>query len=309
MSIRNQEIYKKRLLWNTGIYKIDGDFDFDTKLEKADKVFNNRRIGRNKYRVHTTADPFLFVKDESLYMFYESKSERKRGEIKAYKTTDLETYEDLGIVMKDENNLSYPFVFKMNNSIFMIPDVHGLFEIRLYKFRNFPYSPRFHKVLLKGNYYDATICPINGIWYLFATSVKGLEIFFTADLEKQPLQPHPQNPISTDPKYRRCGGAIVLINGQHYRLAQDRSVEFGKNLNILKINNIDPDNYQEELYKENFLPGLEKWNRLGGHHLSYVRFKEQSIVATDGKQLDYLVNKWGAFFHKIKTKLSSRRLD
>lgn len=304
MAIKNREIYKKRLLWSTGIYKINGEFDFNTKLEKADKVFNNRKIGRTKYSIHTTADPFLFVKDEVLYMFYESKSARKRGEIKAYKTTDLQTYEDLGVIMKDENSLSYPFIFKMDNSIFMIPDVHGSFEICLYKFRNFPYSPRLHKVLLKGNYYDATISQINGIWYLFATSVKGLEIFFTDDLEMKPLQPHPQNPITTDTRYRRCGGAIILLNGQHYRLAQDRSVEFGKNLNIFKINHIDPENYQEELFKENFLSGLEKWNRLGGHHLSFASFKGKSVVATDGKQLDYLVNKWGAFFHKIKTKLN-----
>lgn len=309
MLVKNQEIYKKRLLWSTGIYHIDGDFDFNVKLEKAQTIFNNRKIGRKGYRVHTTADPFLIAIDDSLYMFYESKSARKRGEIKAYRTTDLKKYEDLGIVMQDKKNLSYPFVFKMNDSIYMIPDVHGLFEIRLYKFTNFPYTPKFHKVLLKGNYYDATISQINGMWYLFATSVKGLEIFFTADLEKEPLQSHPQNPISTDLRYRRCGGGIILINGQYFRLAQDRSLEAGKNLHVFKINCIDPINYKEELYKENLLPCIEKWNNLGGHHLSLVNFKGKSIVATDGKQLDYLVNKWGEFIHKMKNSLISKGLD
>lgn len=304
MVLKTLDKLKKGLLWSIGLYQMDDPFDFDKNLIEAKKVFNYKKIRIKKERVHTNADPFLFVKDDFVYLFYESQSIRKPGIIKAYKTADLKNFIDLGVILKEDFHLSYPFIFEMNGSVFMMPDGHGAGEIRLYKFENFPYRLKLCKVLLKGNYLDPSVIMINGLWFLFATSEKGLKIFFTEDLENQPLEPHPQNPISTDPRYQRCGGGVVLINNQHYRLAQDCSEEYGKNLHIFKINSIDTKNYREELFKENYLLGLEKWNYLGGHHLSFVRFRGKSVIATDGKHLDYFVNKLGTFFHKVKIQLN-----
>lgn len=293
-------IFKNGLLWSIGIYQLDGEFNFDVTLNKPIKVFNSKIIRTVRERVHTNADPFLFVKDDCLYLFYESQSVKKVANIKAYKTWDLENFIDLGIVLKEDFHLSYPFVFEMEGSSYMIPESSNAEDIRLYKFEDFPYGLKNPKILLQGKYSDSSVIYIEGMWYLFTSSNKGMDIFFTPDLLRQPLMPHPQNPVCTDAKYARCGGGVVAIGGELYRLAQDCSVEYGKSLHILKINALNEKGYSEELYRENYLDGREKWNRNGGHHLSLANFKGKSIIATDGKQKDYFINKLMALYYMAK---------
>lgn len=304
MAERIGKLLSRGLLWGIGIYRTEGQFDFHMDLLHANSIFTNKKIRVEKEKVHTLADPFLFVRDGSLYLFYESQSVRKPGLIKAYRTVDLEKFEDLGIILKEDVHLSYPFVFEFNDSVYMIPDCYGAGGIRLYQFEDFPFSPILKKVLLKGFYLDPSLIEINGIWYLFATSEQGLEIHFTDNLFKSPLQPHPQNPITTDPRYKRCGGGIISLNGNYYRLAQDCSEEYGKNLNVFKIDTLNPQSYSEGLVRENYLQNSESWNYLGGHHLSHVLFKGKSVIATDGKHQDYFVNKLGTLFHRVKTQLN-----
>lgn len=304
MTKRVGQLLSRGLLWGIGIYKIDGLFDFDMDLLRAHSIFSNKKIRVEKEKVHTLADPFLFVKNGFLYLFYESQSVRKSGLIKAYRADDLKNFEDLGVILKEDFHLSYPFVFEVNDNVFMMPDCSEIHEIRVYKFENFPYAPTVNKVLLRGYYLDPSLVEIDGIWYLFATSEQGLEIHFTDDLFNTPLRPHPLNPISTDPRYKRCGGGIISVKGNYYRLAQDCSEEYGKNLNIFKIETLDPQYYKENLVRADFLQDAESWNYLGGHHLSHVLFNGKSVIATDGKHQDYFVNKLGTLFHRVKAQLN-----
>ncbi|TXD68594.1 glucosamine inositolphosphorylceramide transferase family protein [Aequorivita lipolytica] len=294
------KLFKKGLLWSMGVYIMDEKFNFDVNLKNASKVFNIKKLRTTKEKVHTNADPFLFVKNDWLYLFYESQSIKKAGFIKAYKTQDLDNFIDLGIVLKEDFHLAYPFVFEIDGSPYMIPDSSSAQDIRLYKFEDFPFGLKKSKTLLNGRYWDSSVIYLEGMWYLFTSSEKGMDIFFTPDILTQPLRPHPQNPVCTDAKYERCGGGVVSIDGQLYRLAQDCSEEYGKSLHILKINALDEKDYSEELYRENYLEGSEKWNYNGGHHLSFANFKEKNIIATDGKQNDYFINKMFALYFMAK---------
>ncbi len=300
MLVKQTKQLKKGLLWSMGVYILDGKFNFDVNLKNAIKVFNIKKIRTTKEKVHTNADPFLFVKNDCLYLFYESQSIKKAGIIKAYKTYDLENFIDLGIVLKEDFHLSYPFVFEIDGSPYMIPESSNAEDIRLYKFEDFPFGLKNPKILVNGPYWDSSVIYFEGLWYLFTSSEKGMDIFFTPDILRQPLMSHPQNPVCTDAKYERCGGGVVAIDGQLYRLAQDCSEEYGKSLHILKINALDEKNYSEELYRANYLDGHEKWNYNGGHHLSFVNFKGKNIIATDGKQKDYIINKLIALYYMAK---------
>jgi len=143
----------------------------------------------------------------------------------------------------------------------------------------------------------------NGIWFLFTTSVKGLEIYYLKDIEKGKLISHPCNPITIDTKYCRCGGGPVFINKILFRIAQDCSSEYGENISILKIKKLSETEYEEELMIGNYFDKKETWNSRGGHHLSCVEFNGSTIIAVDGKQNDYIINNFLSISYLIYKKI------
>lgn len=76
------------------------------------------------------ADPFLFVKDGTLFLFYEDKKLFHNGVIAMISTKDLVSWTEPVVVLKESCHLSYPWVFEKNGSIYMIPETCGLNSIR-----------------------------------------------------------------------------------------------------------------------------------------------------------------------------------
>lgn len=282
-------ILTKNLLWSMALYRKD---IFDKNLGKEVITFNNKKIRTSKKHLHTCADPFLFVENDSLYMFYESQIVGEVGEISVIITRDLKDFKEVRGLLKEDFHLSYPFVFRQTSSIFMIPESAEANGVILYKFSDFPTKIERCKTLLTGFYVDTSVISHNGTWYLFTTSKLGLEIYFTDDIENTKLVPHPNNPISSDPRYQRNGGGPVLIENNLYRIAQDCSTAYGSNLNILKIKNLSKNHYEEEIFVENYFDCDLTINKKGGHHLSIAKFKGESMIAIDGKHEDYLLNKF-----------------
>ena len=294
------DIFKRNLLWSMAIYTEDKDFSFHKKIKSPLKIFDSKKLRRkNQKHIHTYADPFLFSFGDELYLFYESQAVAEKGKIEAFKTSDLREFMYLGEILKEPHHLSYPFVFENNSSVFLIPESLNDNKISLYKFEEFPYQPVKVRVLLEGDYRDSSAIEYNGTWFLFTTSDRGLEIFYTDDIERGNLMAHPSNPITADLKYSRCGGSPVTIGGEIYRIAQDNSSEYGKNIHILKIKKLSKNEYEEELTVAEYFDSKEKWNSRGGHHFSISEFQGRKIIAVDGKQNDYLVNKFLSLTNKI----------
>ena len=79
------------------------------------------------------ADPFLFVKNEKLYLFYESKAFFSPGVIMMTSTVDLKNWSKPVVVLKESFHLSYPWVFEEEGKIYMIPETGSDKSIRLYE--------------------------------------------------------------------------------------------------------------------------------------------------------------------------------
>lgn len=284
-------IFSKNKLWTMALYKVGLDYNFNSQLNTPLIVFRTKKIRTKKEHVHTKADPFLFVKNDVLFLFYESRSVGQKGVIEVKETHDLIDFKELGCVLKEDFHLSYPFVLEHNSSVFMIPETVNENAVSLYKFSDFPFQPKRIRTLLQGDYVDSSLIKHNDLWYLFTSSGKGLEIHYAKDLENDEFKAHPNNPISTDQRYLRCGGGPILINDILFRIAQDNSIYYGKNINIFNIIELSPTIYKEELFKENYFECNREWNSLGGHHLSSVNFKGNKIIAVDGKHYDYYINK------------------
>jgi hypothetical protein len=174
----------------------------------------------------------------------------------------------------------------------MIPESSEANEVALFKFKDFPFGLEKVNVILNGSYVDTSPLYYEGVWYLFTTSPSGLEIFFATDILNGPYYPHPKNPITRDQRFSRSGGLPIIVNGRLFRIAQDCSKAYGVNVNILRVFDISTSSYREELAREGIFSCDQLWNSEGGHHLSVAHFRRETVVATDGKQNDYLANKF-----------------
>lgn len=294
-----RRIFSTNRIWSSGVYAEKSDFSFADRPAASIFVLDTRNPRKGLGHVHTYADPFLFAYGDELYLFVERQAVGEAGSIWAYKTSDLTTFEIVGEVLREEHHLSYPFVFSDDNVIYLVPESAAAHRVNLYIFDEFPHRPRELRILLHGTFFDSSLIKHGGLWYLFTTSLTGLEIFFTDDLISGDLASHPSNPITTSARFRRCGGGPVLLNGQFYRIAQDGSKGYGTNIHILRINELSPDAYSEELYVENYLRPDQTWNSLGGHHLSFEDFRGKRIIAVDGTQKDLFRNKIAALLERF----------
>ena len=69
------------------------------------------------------ADPFLFVKDDTLYLFYEEQRGNKgKGILKMTSTQDLKTWTTDVVILEELFHLSYPNVFEYDGRIYMMPE-------------------------------------------------------------------------------------------------------------------------------------------------------------------------------------------
>ena len=282
---------RRNRVWSIAVYVEPADFSFDSKLSSPSYVLNARKLRNSNKHVHTYADPFLFPQGDELFLFYESQAVGEPGKIEVARTSDLERFEPMGVVLKEPSHLSFPFVFEYKANIYLLPESASSGEVALYRFIDFPTKVVKDRVLLTGSYKDSSLIEHDGIWYFFTTSASGLELYYTDDLEHGHFIPHKLNPLSKDRRYNQCGGSPIRSNGSLYRVAQDCSQEYGRNISILKILELSRTDYREQVIFDDYFDLTDDWNSRGGHHLSMVQFGGNTVIAVDGKQDDLWVNK------------------
>lgn len=291
---------RKNRVWSIAVYVEDADFSFDRAFSPPAFVLDSRRKRESHRHVHTYADPFLFRHGDELFLFYEVQAVGEPGRIEAKKTKDLVNFEWLGEVLREPFHLSFPHIFEDNGEIYLMPETLATGEVALYKFQDFPHKLVKSRVLLHGAYKDSSFIKHDGFWYFFTTSSEGLELFYTDDLKEGHLVPHPKNPITDDPRYSQCGGSPILLHNKLYRIAQDGSGEYGRNISLLEIKELSRTKYEEEVLVDDYFDLRNSWNSRGGHHLSIAEFAGKVVVAVDGKQDDLWINKLlGPFYRYI----------
>lgn len=285
------ECFKIRLL------KIK-DFSIPFDVERGETVLEIPCL-QHKYSLNPTiinADPFLFVKNDKFYLFYEEKGLLTDGVLKMMWTKDLKNWSDPVVVLKEKYHLSFPYVFEDNGKVYMIPESALDNSIRLYEATNEDLTEfKFVKKLVVApddkkitmGYGDSCICRKDGLYYLFTQicyedGINTMELYVSDTLDGE-YHLHPCSPIQHNMKTGRNAGSIMEIDGKLYRFAQDCTVRYGDNLNINEIKSLTPDNYKEELIQDNVYPSLDFYI-CGGHQLNAVQFNGDWIVATDAKE-------------------------
>ncbi|MCI9078410.1 MAG: glycoside hydrolase family 32 protein [Lachnospiraceae bacterium] len=246
------------------------------------------------------ADPFLFVNDDTLYLFYEDKKMYKPGVISMICTKNLENWSKPVVVLQENFHLSYPWVFKYDRHIYMLPETSEAHSVRLYETENNKLSEFKYVMTLMENddkdllvdFSDTSIYIKDGIFYLMTTinenGVNQLELYLSDSL-KGPYRKHPCSPISVSNKYGRNAGCMFELGGRLFRTAQDCEGRYGDDVNIFEVQKISMEEYDEQLYKENILAQKSFFYIEGGHHFNFVNFLGKNIIATDAKEYKLLL--------------------
>lgn len=256
------------------------------------------------------ADPFLFVKNEKLYLFYESKDFFSPGVIMMTCTADLKNWSKPVVVLKESFHLSYPWVFEEEGKIYMIPETGSDKSIRLYEAANDDLTEfKLVKKLLEHpkdmicriGYGDTSIYKKEGKYYLMTMlqhvePVNILELYVSDALEG-PYIPHPCSPIAKDNKIGRDAGCWLELGGKLLRFSQDCVRRYGDNVNVSVINKLTPTEYEEYLVQEKIIPTDVPFYKEGGHQFNVTKFNGKWIVATDAKEYHSLL------LHRVIRKL------
>jgi hypothetical protein len=134
-----------------------------------------------------------------------------------------------------------------------------------------------------------------GKWWLFCNISRSelvpnycldLHVFFTDDPVNGDWVPHDLNPVVTDCRRARMGGAFITSrDGRLLRMAQSNSRTYGESLSIMRIDRLSQSEYDESRLHV-FCPDW-KPNLLGTHHLCM----DGDMVAMDAKR--FAPKLWG----------------
>ncbi len=155
-------------VFSIGIYAGHSPFDF-VSPQNIDKPVLSRSDVTDVPAVFV-ADPFMLRVNRTWYMFLEVMNHRAgRGEIGLAISNDTTRWTYQHIVLTEPFHLSYPYVFKVQDEYYMLPETHQAKAIRLYKAVDFPTRWAFVGTLLEGREYtDPSIFYYREKWWMFS---------------------------------------------------------------------------------------------------------------------------------------------
>jgi hypothetical protein len=154
------------------------------------------------------------------------------------------------------HHLSYPFLFRWRDELFMVPESMQSHVVQAYRATNFPQEWEPAAVLLQNvSAVDATLVEIDGHWWMFANiAADGTEdrpawnthlYIFHAPAPLGPWTPHARNPVKSDLCGSRPAGALIHSKAGLYRPAQDCSGRYGGAIVVHRISRLTPTEFEE----------------------------------------------------------------
>lgn len=225
------------------------------------------------------ADPFLFQYQNEYFVFFEKYSYKtKKGIISCGKVKDNQLVDVIDVLEKDYH-LSYPFIFKEDGEIFMMPETGENKRLEIYKCINFPNKWVLYSTAFEGEaVQDTTLyIDVQKQKWLFLNKVVApnvdrtseLYIYKIDSLRLKKIEPHKQNPVLIDSRVARNGGGIFMYKGKTYRPSQSNTDGvYGKALNINQIKKMTIGEYKEKVIRK-VEPNFKK-NLLSIHHLHQI---------------------------------------
>ncbi len=233
--------------WNIGIVKMSTE---DLLNEDSDiKPIWYKSPPKHIYY----ADPFAIEKDHTVELYFEEFNYiHHKGKIsKTSFNKNTSDFSDVYPFMEKEIHLAYPYIFKTQDTTYLIPETANAKSVELYKLIDG--EAVFHKKILDDiDAVDSTLFKYENKWWLFFTkkedSATELYTYYSEQVDGNYL-PHQNNPIKIDVRSARPAGNIFEYNNSLYRPSQDCSKTYGGRIAINKIIVLSATNFKEETVK------------------------------------------------------------
>jgi hypothetical protein len=222
---------------------------------------------------HFLADPFVIEQNGEHFCFVEDYNyEISRACISVYALKG-EKAERLGEAITEPFHLSFPYLFRVEQKLYMCPETSECRDIRVYECIEFPLRWKLRKILMRDLFaVDTVIFEREGLWWLLTSvdpiqvgSCPELLVFYADSPLSEDWKAHKDNPIFIDSMKARNGG-LLYQDGSIYRVAQAQGFDvYGKQISINKIEVLTADSYKESgicSVGPDFMPGIR-----GTHHL------------------------------------------
>lgn len=217
---------------------------------------------------HFYADPFIVTQNNRTVCFVEDfVYQTDLGHIAAIEIINGQEYKTLGPVIQEPFHMSFPYLFRFQNGLYMVPETYQSHAIRLYKCTEFPMKWEYVKDLMQNcKAVDTMIFEKDGKWWLMTNLIpKGnleensaLHIFCSDNPLSDDWTPLPSNPVILTSEYARNGG-ILFERGEIFRVRQFHGGKrkYGQSFSIAKIETLNTDNFKEKEIKK-VVPDFKK---------------------------------------------------
>ena len=260
------------------------DLNFNNKNNRYQVGFQKNTWGNLEYRKSIfieneegtfNADPFVIEKDNKNFCFVECFNySEKKAKINVYELSE-KGYVFLGTALEESFHLSFPYIFKFNNEIYMVPESSKNRDIRLYKCQNFPLDWRLQEVLIDNiDAADSMIFQKDNKWWLMTNEDPlrlnnhnyQMNLYYSENLLNGEWISHKNNPIIMDSNKARNAG-LVFDGSDVFRVSQAFGFykKYGENFSLNKIEMLDTNNYLETMFSVH-RKFFDK-RILGSHHL------------------------------------------
>ena len=214
----------------------------------------------------------MVVTDSLYYVFFTAKDGKTdKGGIGLAESRNGIDWKYRQIVLLEPFVTSYPYVFRWQNSYYMIPENHTEKSIRLYKAVDFPVKWEYQGDLLSGEtFISTTVVQFKDMWWMFTarSGNDNLRLFYAKNL-KGPWTEHPLSPIvKKDLNIARPGGRPFVMDGSLYRLGQDCEPTYGNQVHAFIITDISTTTYSEKMIDSPIVKATSNgWNAEAMHNV------------------------------------------
>jgi hypothetical protein len=219
------------------------------------------------------ADPFPFEHDGITWLFFEEwRYHENRAVIRVAQLRDDCSLGEGHICLDLPYHVSFPNVFRHDGEVFMIPETVGNGTVELHRATCFPYEWTLEKVLFRGHVVDTSPRFDGRLWWFFAGMSEPVghvatSMLFSAESLTGAWTAHPANPISSDVRSARNGGAIFSSGGKLFRTSQDCSGIYGRGVSLREITILNPEEYGERQVLKMIPP--PSWGVSGAHTYNF----------------------------------------
>lgn len=168
---------------------------------------------------------------------------------KAVINTELHTITTTPL-LKTGKHMSYPFIYKYNNQVFVFPESSKSLRVDCYLYNEVLERLDYVSTVLEIPLLDPTILYYNKKYWLFGTinnvsSNSELHIYYSDTLSGKYIA-HKCNPVKSNLASSRPAGSFIQLDGEIYRPSQFCKKNYGEHITINKVLILDESKFIEE---------------------------------------------------------------